>query len=433
MPENGRPNAPARIDAPSDGQVMAPRPSGPAHAEEHAQADLPRISPLAIISILVVIAILFAGLFFAGWVPHTRRLAAAREEADRAVSEAPVVEVVSPRQAAPEESLVLPADLFANQMTAIYARVSGYLDPLPSGIDIGAKVTKDQVIATISVPELDAQLTQARASAEQARAAVKRAEEEHNLAQTTLRRFEDPSLGNAISQQDLDVKRSQERTMAAALSEARINVSVAEAAVKRLEDLTAFKTITAPFDGVITARGFDAGALISSTDTTTNKALFVIQQIDPIRARVNVPQGYAGDTRTGQPASIQVSNFPGRAFPGTIARTTSAIDPATRTLRIEIDVPNPAGDLVPGMYAQAKIRITRERPSLIIPTSSLVLGSKGERVARIADGKLRHVSVTLGRDYGAEVEVLDGLSTTDQVVKNPGTIPDGTVVAVRKP
>jgi RND family efflux transporter MFP subunit len=404
--------------------------------EEHAaHADLPKISTGGVLVIVVVLIVLFGALFFAGWIPHTRRLAAAAAEASRAVNEAPVVELVSPRKAPAEDTLMLPADLAANQMTSVFARVSGYLNPLPQGIDIGAKVTQGQVIATIAAPELDSQLVQAKASAEQARAAVKRSEEEHNLAETTLKRFEDPTLGNAVSQQDLDVKRSQERTAAAMLDEARINVSVADAAVKRLEDLTAFKTVQAPFAGVITMRGFDAGALIASSDATGagGKALFVIQQIDPIRARINVPQGYATDVKVGQNATVQVTNFSGRSFPGTIARTSSAIDPTTRTLRVEVDVPNASGELVPGMYGQARLKVARDQPSLIIPTSALVTGTAGERVATVENQKIKLMKVALGRDYGAEVEVLSGLPTDSppQIVKNPGTLADGTQVTVR--
>jgi RND family efflux transporter MFP subunit len=434
MPENGRGPTPssASTDPGSDGH--APGLRGPAIAPEHAgPTNLPRVSTGGVVAILVVVAIGFAAMFFAGWIPHTRRMEAASAEAARSENEVPVVELVSPRQAPAEETLLLPADLGANQTTAVDARVTGDLDPLPAGIDIGARVSKGQVIATISAPDMDAQLAQARASAEQARAAVKRAEEEHRLAETTLRRFEDPTLGNAISQQDLDVKRSQERTTAAVLDEARINVTVADAAVKHLEELDAFKTIEAPFAGVITSRGFDAGALVSANDAGANKALFVIQQIDPIRARVNVPQSAATEVRVGQSAEVRVANFPGRAFPGTVARTASAIDPATRTLRIEVDVPNASGELVAGMYGQARLNITREHPTLIIPSSALESGSDGERVATVENDAIKLVRVTLGRDYGAEVEVLTGLAPSDRIVKNPGTLADGMRVSVRKP
>lgn len=411
----------------------AARPS-PAPADEHADGhaiptDLPRIPWWGVSIIVIVLLVMLAGLFLLGWIPHQRKLAAAQEAASAAASSVPVVEVVKPRAAPGEEKVSLPGDAKANQMTAVYARTDGYLKTLPPGIDIGATVAAGQLIAEIAAPEVDAQLEQARASLEQSRAAVKRAEEEHTLAATTLRRYEDPGLGNAIAKQDVDTRRSQEGVAAAALSEARINVKVAEAAVKRLEDLQGFTRVLAPFAGVITARNYDAGALITASDT--NKPLFVIEQVDVLRVAVSVPQAYSSDIRVGQAGEFVVANMPGKVFAGTVARTSGSLDPATRTLRVDVDVPNPDRALMPGAYGQVRLVVHRARPALILPTSAMVFGPAGMTIAVLENGVAKTRVVTLGRDFGAEAEVLTGLAASDVVINNPGLIADGTRVEVK--
>ncbi len=410
-----------------------PPPPPPRSSDEHSgPSDLPKVSSLGVVAIVIVLAILFVGLFFAGWIPHQRRLDVAHADATEAVSTKPVVEIIAARESPQDDELLLPGDVQANQSTSIFARTGGYLKPLPPGIDIGAAVQAGQLMAEIAAPEVDAQLEQARASLEQIRAAATRAQEEHSLAATTLKRYEDPSLGRAISQQDLDIKRSQEGVAAAAVKEAQSNIAVADATVKRLSELQGFEKVTAPFSGVITARGYDAGALISSTDAAAGKPLFIVEQVDLLRVQVNVPQGFATDVRPGQTASLLVSNYPGHDFPGAVARSTGSIDPATRTLRVQVDVPNPEGKLLPGMYAQVRFHVRRDRPSIIIPTSALIMGGGGTKVAVLEGDRVRLRTVSIGRDFGADAEILNGLTKDSAIIKNPGSLTDGTEVS-RKP
>jgi RND family efflux transporter MFP subunit len=287
------------------------------------------------------------------------------------------------------------------------------------------------VIARIAAPDLDAQLEQARAAVAHARAAVGAAEAEHNLALTTLQRYQNPNLTNAVAQQEIDTRRSQEQSSASALAEARTNVGVAEAEVHRLEALQGFEQVTAPFDGVITMRNFDPGALISASDASGGRPLFVIEQNDVLRVGVNVPQAFASDILPGTEAFLTVSNYPGREFPGKVGRTAGSIDAATRTLRVEVDVPNQGGEVLPGMYGQVRFVVRRTRPTLIVPTSALSLGAEGERVAVLKGTTIHLQPVGLGKDYGTDIEITQGLSLEDSIVNNPGTLPEGAEVETR--
>ena len=413
-----------------NGHAVAPPRAAP---DEHAvPMDLPKLSTGAAAVITLVLVALFVCLFLLGWVPHSRRLARADAEVAENTRSAPIVEVVKPRVGARDDELLLPADVRANQMTAIFARASGYLKTLPPGIDIGAQVKAGQMIAEIDSPELDAQLEQAKASLEQARVAAIRAEQQYLLTESTLKRYESASLSNAIAQQDLDEKRSQQSVASSSLKEAQANLLVARASVKRLSEMQEFERVTAPFGGVITSRPYDAGALISPTDTGAGKELFRIEQVDVLRVNANVPQGYATDIRTGQTADLLVRNYPGRAFSGVVARSSGAIDPNTRTLLVEVDIPNPDGQLLPGMYGQLRFQCHRDQPPVIVPTSAFVFDAEGMRVAVLEGGRAKFRRVTLGRDFGAEAEVLTGLTGDDTVVNNPGALADGAEVTVKK-
>jgi RND family efflux transporter MFP subunit len=427
MPENNSHAHVARVPA-------APEPVRPDAPTDHALAvNLPRVSAITMAVITITLLSLLAALFFIGWIPHSRKLALANLSAKEASERTPTVEVLSPRAAAVDETLLLPGDLRANQSTAIFARASGYLKPLPAGIDIGAKVTKGQVIAEIASPELDTQLDQAKATLEQVRTTAARAEQQLALAVSTRDRYESAFTTHAVSQQELDERRNQQSVSTSALAEARASVVVAEAAVKRLTELQSFETVTAPFSGTITARGYDSGALISSGDAGGGKELFRIEQTDVLRADVNIPQSHATDITIGQTADLLVRNFPGRTFPGTIARSAGSIDQATRTLRVEIDVPNADGTLLPGMYVEVRFHVHRETPPLILPTSALLFGSSGVTIAVLEGDRVRIRKITTGRDFGAEAEILGGLSASDVVINNPGILADGQSVSVGRP
>lgn len=405
-----------------------------AHAPEHAlEMDLPKISTGGMVAVAGALALLLAGVFLLGWIPHSRREAETERRARERVSALPIVELVRPRAAPNQETLQIPGDIRANRSTAIFARATGYLKPPPEGIDIGARVRAGQVIAEISAPDVDAQLAQASAALNQARAALVRAEQENEVSRSTLRRYENAVAANAVSAQEIDERRAQSAVTSAAVDEARASIAVAESEVRRLTELQGFTRIVAPFDGVITSRTYDTGALISGTDGAPGRELFRIAQTDIVRVNVSVPQRGAAAVVIGRPADIEIASFPGRTFRGTIARTAGAIDPASRTLRVEVDVPNEAGDLLPGMYATVKLSLPVTRPSLIVPVSSVLSDAEGVRVAVVENNRIRYRAVTLGRDLGSEMEIVSGLDAEDRVVKDPGRRPEGTEVTIAQP
>jgi RND family efflux transporter MFP subunit len=340
------------------------------------------------------------------------------------------VDVIAPKVGKTEDVLMLPADIRPNQMTAIFARASGYLKPLPAGIDIGAHVEAGQVIAEIAAPDVDAQLEQSKAALQQATVASVRAEQEYALNQSTLTRYEEALKNKAVSEQDVEERRTQQSVGQSALMEAKANVVALDAAVKRLVELQGFQKVAAPFSGVLTFRGYDTGALISPGDST-GKELFRLEQSDVLRASANVPQSFATDVKIGQVAEILVRNYPEREFPGTIARSAGSVDPATRTMRVEVDVANKDAVLLPGMYGQIRFHIHRDRPALTLPTSALVFGAEGVRIVVIENGHAKYRTVTLGRDLGVEVEVVAGLAAADAVINNPGPLVDGAAVVVK--
>jgi RND family efflux transporter MFP subunit len=429
-PPHARPDGHSNGDAPADaarGRVT--------HADEHQiPTDLPEVGGLGVVLIAVVVLALFGGLFLLGWMPHEKQQAEARQEAKEAAETKPIVDVTRPKPSNAAVDLVLPGDVQANQTTAIYARTNGYLKPLPPGIDIGARVKAGQLIAEIATPEVDAELEQARASLEQANVNVGRATNEYNFNKGTFERYEGLSKTGGVTQQQLDEKRSAFNIATSSLKAAQASVLAANAAVKRLTELQGFEKVTAPFDGEITARNYDAGALISVSNTAAGKELFRVEQTDTLRVFVSVPQGYATDVKPGQEADLVVRNYPGQAFKGKVARTAGAIDLATRTLRVEVDVPNGDHKLFPGMYGQIRFKIPQAKPALRLPTSAFVFGTDGMRVTVLEGDKVHYRPVVVGRDFGSEAEVASGVSADEQVVTNPGEhLADGMEVAVAKP
>jgi multidrug efflux pump subunit AcrA (membrane-fusion protein) len=254
--ENGQP-----VEGPgTDGNGRA------AHADEHVAAvDLPPVSGRAVVLIVAVVLVLFAALFLLGWMPHSRRQAEARADAAEAADARPVVNVTRPKSSDAAQELVLPGDVRADQSTAVFARTSGYLKPLPEGIDIGARVKAGHVIAEISAPEVDAELEQAKATLEQANVTVGRATNEFNFNKATFERYQGLSQTGGVTAQQLDERRSQLNIATSSLKAAQANVSAATAAVKKLAELQGFQKVVAPFDGTITTRNYDAGALVSAT------------------------------------------------------------------------------------------------------------------------------------------------------------------------
>src|SRR5262252_4403626 len=351
--------------------------------------------------ILGAIALLAAvGAVMWGVSTRTRALGVVTQETrEMAV---PSVAVVTPTRGAPQEEIVLPGTMQAFTDAPIYARTNGYLKKWY--LDIGARVRAGQLLAEIDTPDVDQQLQQARADLSTAQANAR-------LAQTTAERYRDLIESDSVSRQDLDNANGNLEAREAAVESARANV-------KRLEQLQSFRRIEAPFDGVITARNTDIGALIDSGGNA--KELFHVAAVHRLRVFVNVPQVYSQAARAGLTAELTLKEFPGRRFTGTLARTSNAIDVASRTLLTEIDVDNPRNELLPGSYAEVHIKLPTPASTLKIPVSALIFRADGLMVATIKNGnQVAIVPVTSGRDFGEMVEILSGLTGNEHILSNP--------------
>jgi len=363
---------------------------------------------LMIVLFVVAVILAVAGIF--------ERLHARTKLEDQTTElAAPDVLAAPPQQGKPTEEVVLPGNIFAYVDSPIYARTNGYLKKWY--FDIGAHVQKGQLLAEIESPEVDQQLAQARADLLTADANAK-------YAQTTSSRYQDLLKTNAVSQQDTE----NFTTQASATS---TQVKSAQANVQRLEQLVSFEKVYAPFDGIITARGIDVGQLIDSGAT---KEMFHMAAEQILRVYVNVPQIYSLACKPGVVADLTFGEYPNRTFQGKIVRTSKSIDPASRTLLVEVDVDNRKGELVPGAYTQVHFKLSTEQPTLIIPVPTLIFRSQGLQVATVVDGKAKLVPITIGRDDGRTVEVISGLQLSDQVIQNPpDSIVDGELVHVVRP
>ena len=338
--------------------------------------------------------------------------ALAKETEEQAV---PSVEVVHPTAEPAQSELTLPSTLQAYIEAPIYARTTGYLGKWYK--DIGSKVKKGDLLADIETPEVDQELMQAKAARDQAEAQLK-------LAQTSAKRWESLQKMDAVSQQETD-----ERASSYAQGEANLNAATAN--VRRLEQLESFKHVYAPFSGVITRRNIDLGALVNAGNGGPNQELFVIAQIDPIRVYVNVPEADSPSIHPGVHADIQVPELTGH-FSGSVVRTAEAIDPTTRTLNTEIDVPNPKGRLLPGSYAQVRFALKEQTQRLTVPANALLFRAEGPRAAVVGpDNKVHLKPVVIGEDFGTTTEVVTGLQQSDAVVLSPSdSLEDGETVQV---
>ena len=331
----------------------------------------------------------------------------------------PAVAVIHPSSEPAQDELVLPAQLQAYVESSIYARTNGYL--LRWYKDIGSHVKKGDLLADIDTPEVDQELLQAKAARQQIVAQM-------DLAKISAERWTNLRKTDSVSQQEADQQTS-------AYAQAQANMAAADANVRRLEQMESFKHIYAPFTGVITRRNIDIGALINAGSTTQTKELFDLAQVDPLRVFVSMPQSEAVSIRAGMPAYIELTEYPGQKFSGTVARTADAIDPATRTMLTEVDIPNHDGRLLPGAYAQVHFAVPIPTSHISVPVNALMFRPEGPRVAMVGpDQKIHLAPVIIGRDFGNKVEILNGLRTEDQIVVNPAdSLEDGEQVVVRKP
>lgn len=355
---------------------------------------------------LVVLCLLAAvGLgtvVYSGITSRTASAAAlARETKEDSVL---AVTVVHPKFGGTEEEVVLPGNTQAFTDSPIFARTTGYLKKWY--IDIGTHVKAGQLLAEIDAPELDHQLQQAKADLETAQANLK-------LSQSTADRWQFLLKTQSVSRQETDEKTGD-------LSAKKAMADASASAVHRLEDLQAYEKVTAPFDGVITARNTDVGALIDAGANTPGKELFHLAATNQLRVFVNVPEVYNRAAKAGARASLALAEFPGRMFSGTIVRNANAIDTTSRTLLVEVDVENPTGELLPGAYVLVHLKLPgKTSHGFTIPVNTLLFRSEGLRAAVVRGGQAQLVPIVVGRDYGNEVEVVSGLSAQDQIIVNP--------------
>jgi RND family efflux transporter MFP subunit len=365
------------------------------------------------LALIVLVFLLLAGGFSVAR-RLTERGALAKETERLAI---PTVGVTTPSTDSAADQLVLPAQLQAYVESAIYARTNGYL--LRWTRDIGSHVKKGELLAEIDTPEVDQELSQAEAARQQAAAQLQ-------LAKSTAERWANLRKTDSVSQQEADQQ-------ASAYTQAQANLAAADANVRRLQQLESFKHVYAPISGVITRRNTDVGALITAGSTGQSKELFDLAQVDPLRVFVSVPQSNAPSIRAGLSAYVELREYPGQKFSGKVVRTADAIDPATRTLLTEIDVPNPDGRLLPGSYAEVHFAVPVLVKRMSIPVNALLFRPEGPRVAVVgADHKVHLKAINIGRDYGTKIEILGGLDPGDQIVVNPAdSLQDGQEVNVK--
>lgn len=391
-----------------------PRPPGGEHGHGHAP-EPPPLSPHKTLIGLIVVGLIFAVVAIAGIVPRVKARTTLKEQADAMA--APDVLAVPPQIGKPSAEIVLPGNMYAYTDSPIYARTDGYLEKWY--FDIGAHVRKGQLLAVISSPEVDKQALQAQADLATAEATA-------SLARTNSTRYQGLLSQNAVSKQDTDSFVTQQESTSSAVKSAQANL-------QRLQELQSFEKIYAPFDGVVTARNVDIGQLITAG---SNMQMFHMQAIQVLRVYVNVPQVYSRGAVPGLPAEITLAQFPGQSFPAKIVRTANAIDPASRTLLVEVDVENRKGILVPGSYVQVHMNLDNEIPRFIVPVSALIFRSDGLQVATVVkapngQNQAKLVKIALGEDDGRTVQVINGLNADSLVIPNPpDSLIDGEPVHV---
>jgi len=371
------------------------------------------------------LVIVIALLALAGLGAYVVHRALHRSEAlQEAASEShglPVVKVVTVKKSAVEQSLTLPGTTLADQQTSLYARINGYLKTY--AFDLGDAVKKGQLVAEIDSPEVDQQLRQARAQLGVAQSGLLQAQANQELAKVAADRWAGLVKEKAVSQQEADEKRLALVAREADVEAAKAAIKAQEANVKRLEELSSFKQIVAPFDGVITARNVEIGTLVSEGSGTGARELFRMVQVQSLRLHVPVPETFVTSIHQGMETSLAFGAYPGKTFSGQVSRLSGAIDPASRTLLVELKVPNADGRLMPGMYAQVTFKLHRDAQPLLMPSNALLIRSEGTLVAFVGKDQVVHYrKVLVGRDFGTEIEINAGLEEGDTVMSNPGTV-----------
>ncbi len=399
------------------------------HGPRGKKAGRPSATTLWILAGFALLVLV--GAFFAGYLPQSSRQTALAKEAKEDIATLPPVNVVEVEQASGKSQLVLPGNIQAVTEAPVLARASGYIKTRLG--DIGDRVKEGQLLAEIEAPELDQQVRQAKASVDQAGASLEEAtanlqqgRTNAEMARLTYQRWNALVEKGAVSRQDADTYKSQYQALGEsvqslekAVNVAKSNITASEANLGRLTDMQGYLKVRAPFAGVITLRNVDTGALVAEGNTL----LFRIAQTDRLRTYVNVPQADSTSIRVGQMAQLKIPDLPSKTFTGTVTRTAKALDPATRTLLAEVQVPNQEGLLLPGMYSEVNFTTPRMEPPLLIRADALVVRGDGPHVAVVGDDGVVHFkTVQVGRDYGDQLEVLGGLEKGDRVVISPGDV-----------
>jgi RND family efflux transporter MFP subunit len=366
-----------------------------------------------ILFVVVLLLVLFGALTL--FQRRTQYQALAKETETLAI---PTVAVIHPTTESTQEDLVLPGTMQAYVESPIYARTNGYLKKWYH--DIGSRVRQGELLVDIDTPEVDQQLSQARADLNTSQANA-------NLSKITATRFQELIKTDGVSKQEVD--------NAVGDLEAKVaTVKSSEANVRRLEELESFKHVYAPFSGVITRRNVDTGTLINAGNGGTSQQLFFLAQTDPIRVYLSVPEQFAPSIRAGIGAYLELTQYPGQRFEGKVVRTAESIDTGTRTLLTEVDVPNHDGSLLPGGYAQVHLQVKVAGARLVVPVNALLFRSEGLRAVVVDSNHRAHLKpLTIGRDYGTTLEVLQGLEANDWMVLNPAdSLDDGQEVRVKE-
>ena len=374
----------------------------PVHAQIERPPDVP---PAATSRAKILVGAVLLVLLTAGLVTFLTRKGETDALAKETEAESiPTVAVVQPTSEAGSDELVLPGNLQAFEESPIFARTNGYLVRWYK--DIGSKVEKGELLASIDTPEVDQQLSQARATRDQIKAAL-------GIAKISADRWANLRKTDSVSQQEADQQ-------ASTYTQAQANLAAADANVRMLEQLESFKNVYAPFSGVLTRRNVDPGMLINSGAQAAGKELFDIARVDPLRVYVSVPQAYAPSMKVGVKAAVTLQEFPGQKFTGTVVRTADAIDPATRTLNTEVDVPNKDGKLLPGSFGQVHFAAGNSVPRITIPVNAMLFRAEGPQAAVVgADDKVQLRSIVIGRDFGNTIEIVGGLEPSDRIIINP--------------
>jgi RND family efflux transporter MFP subunit len=401
----------ADMTSPSDDNTHAHQPALPPPAPRGIPSSVRTIAIIVVVLVLCGIAYRLIG----------RSTDEHHLEATTQQNATPTVRVILPTASGSTSEIALPGNTQAFDDTPIYARTSGYLKQW--FVDIGAHVTKGELMATIETPELDEQL-------EVARADLKSAQADLNLANTTSERYQNLLKLDSVSKQETDVAVSGAAAKRAA-------VEAAEANVRRLAQLQSFEKIYAPYSGVVTERNTDIGDLINAGSATTNstaKELFRIASVNELRIFVAVPEVYAPDIHNGDTATLTLDEYPGQVFTGTVARNSGAIDSSSRTLNVEVDVNNRDGKLLPGAYVFVHFKVPLGSRQLSLPSNTLIFRAQGLQVGIVRDGHIHLQHVTVSKDNGKTVEIATGISASDQVIVDPSdSIAEGQAVEVAKP